>query len=196
MSINLLDLAKGAIGNQVMGQLGGILGLDNNKTSSAVNAALPTILGGMMSKASTNDGANELFKELNNHDGGILDNLGGLISGDGGGLVKMGTSLLPLLFGSRQSSMVGTIAKTLGLGDGIATKLLGMLAPIVMGVVGKQTRASNLDASGFANMLSDQKDHIASALPAGMGDNLGLSGLLGSAGSAVSSATGLSLIHI
>lgn len=189
MSINLLDLAKGAIGNQVMGQLGGILGLDNNKTSSAVNAALPAILGGMMSKASTNEGAGELFKEMNNHDGGILDNLGGMISGDGGsGLLKMGTSLLPMLFGSRQSSLVGTVAKTLGLGDGIASKLLGMLAPIVMGVVGKQTRASNLDASGFASMLSDQKNHLAGAMPAGMGESLGLSSLLGSAGSAASSA--------
>ena len=189
MSINLLDLAKGAIGNQVMGQLGGILGLDNNKTSSAVNAALPAILGGMMSKSSTQEGAGELFKEMNNHDGGILDDLGGMISGDSGsGLLKMGTSLLPMLFGSRQSSLVGTVAKTLGLGDGIASKLLGMLAPIVMGVVGKQTRASNLDASGFANMLSDQKNHLAGAMPAGMGESLGLSSLLGSASSAASSA--------
>lgn len=191
MSVNLLDLAKGAIGQQVMGQLGGILGQNEKQTSTAVNAALPAILGGLMQKGSTQSGAQDLMKELDNHDGGILDNLGGLLSGGGHSkIVEMGTSLLPMIFGQRQSGLIGTIGKLAGLGTGGATSLLGMLAPVVMGLIGKQRKATGMDVGGLMSMLSDQKDHVAKAMPAEISSELGLGSLLGSVGQAGSKAAG------
>ena len=49
-----------------------------------------------------------------------------------------------------------------------------------MGVLAKQQRATGLDASGLANLLTSQKDNIVSALPAGFSKYLGGTGILDS----------------
>lgn len=77
--MSLMDMVKGHLTQAVLGQLGGALGENANKTAAGVNAAVPTILDGIIRKASTGDGANWLGKELDNHDGGILDNIGGML---------------------------------------------------------------------------------------------------------------------
>jgi hypothetical protein len=42
---------------------------------------------------------------------------------------------------------------------------LGLLGPIVLGVLGQQQRSSGLDASGLAKLLASQKDNVLAALP-------------------------------
>ena len=188
MSINLLDLVKGSVGGQ-MGPLAGILGEDETKTSSAVNAALPALIGGLMKKASTPQGADEVFKTLDDHDGGILDNIGGLLGGGNHtGLLNTGTSLLGMLFGNSKPSLLGSIAKMAGIGNGKAGTILGLLAPIVMGFLGKERRSQGLDVGGLTNMLMAQKDHIAPHLKGELSDSLGLGSILGSATGAVKGA--------
>ena len=53
MSVNIMDLVKGAVSNQVMGQIGGLLGTDAKKTPSLFETAAGSILGGLMKKGST-----------------------------------------------------------------------------------------------------------------------------------------------
>jgi len=188
MSINLLDLVKGAVGGQ-MGPLAGILGEDEQKTSSAVGAAIPAILGGLLKKTSTPQGADEIFKTLDDHDGGILDNIGGLL---GGGnhtdLLSKGTSLLGMLFGNNQSNLLGSIAKMAGIGNGKAGTILGLLAPIVMGVLGKQRRTQGLDVGGLTSLLMSQKDHLGGHLKGELSESLGLGDILGSTTDAIKGA--------
>ena len=69
--------------------------------------------------------------------------------------------------------------------------MLGLLAPIVLGAIGKQSKG--LDAEGIARMLAGQKGHIASALPSGLGSLLssavpGLSSFVGGASNAATAA--------
>lgn len=188
MSINLLDLVKGAVGGQ-MGPLAGILGEDEQKTSSAVSAAIPALLGGLMKKASTPQGAGEVFKSLDDHDGGILDNIGGLLGGGNHtGLLNTGSSLLGMLFGNNQSALLSTIAKMTGLGSGKAGTILGLLAPIVMGVLGKQRRSQGLDVGGLTSLLMSQKDHLGGHLKGELSESLGLGSILGAATGAVKDA--------
>jgi hypothetical protein len=54
---------------------------------------------------------------------------------------------------------------------------MGLLTPVIMSVLGREQRATGLDANGLARMLSGQKDEIADALPAGLGALLEKSGL-------------------
>src|SRR6185436_2866833 len=66
---------------------------------------------------------------------------------------------------------------------------LGMIGPMILGVLKKQKSSLGLDAGGVANLLSQQKQNIASAMPSGLGNLLGsvpgigsmLSGAMGSA---------------
>ena len=46
--------------------------------------------------------------------------------------------------------------------------LLGLLTPIIMGILGREQRASGLDTNGPARMLTGQKEEIPGAMPAGL----------------------------
>jgi len=193
MAINLMDLVKTAINTSgVADQIGSAVGLEKSKTNSAIEAAIPVLLGGLMKKASTPTGASELSNIFKKQDAepSILDNLGSLVSGGANSkLLGLGTSLLPMLLGSSQASIVSVLMKLLGLGDKSVLGLLGSLAPIVMGVVGKQAKsAGGFDASILTNLLGGQNNFLSSALPNELKGVMGLADLGKAASDAVSGA--------
>lgn len=192
MSINLMDMVKGAVSDQVMGQLGGLLGQsDSKKTASMFETATSSILGGLMKKASTPEGADEVFNAARDNDDSMLDSLGDIF---GGGqdkqdeMMNSGGGMLDMIFGSNRGGVMGMIAKFLGLDDGIMGKLMSVAAPIVMSVIGKQVASGGLDVGGLTNLLSSQKDHLGSSMPSQLSGALGIGDMLGSAGDAVRGA--------
>lgn len=187
MSINIMDLVKGAVSDQVMGQLGGLLGQnDRKKTSSIFESATASILGGLLNKSQSSQGAQQVFDAASQADDSILDRLGDLL---GGGdqtnqIEQQGGGLLDMVFGNQRSGIVGTLSKALGLDKTMIGKLLTMAAPILMGVIGRQMKSKALDMVGFGSMLSDQKQHLGGYLPSGVGSELGLGNLVSSNASA------------
>ena len=182
MAINLMDLVKTAISSSgVADQIGSAVGLEKSKTNSAIEAAIPVLLGGLMKKASTPSGATELSNFFKKQDAepSILDNLGSLVSGGASSkLLGMGSSLLPMLLGSSQASIVSVLMKLLGIGDKGVLGLLGSLAPIVMGVVGKQAKsAGGFDPGVLTNLLGGQNNFLSSALPNELKGVMGLADL-------------------
>ena len=182
MAINLMDLVKSAISSSgVADQIGSAVGLEKSKTNSAIEAAIPVLLGGLMKKASTPSGATELSNFFKKQDAepSILDNLGSLVSGGATSkLLGMGSSLLPMLLGSSQASIVSVLMKLLGIGDKGVLGLLGSLAPIVMGVVGKQAKsAGGFDPGVLTNLLGGQNNFLSSALPNELKGVMGLADL-------------------
>ncbi|MFK7913846.1 MAG: DUF937 domain-containing protein [Pseudomonadales bacterium] len=179
MSPNLLGMAKELLGGSAMDQIGGLLGESGTNTQAAVDAGLPTILGSLLGKANEPGGADALFGELDNHDGGILESLGDAISGAGqSNLLRMGAALLPMLLGSKQGGVVSTLTRMLGMGDSKVGTLLSVLGPIVMGMLSKQ-RAANpgFNAGNLKDMLFAQKDHLADQLPGELRSSLGVGDL-------------------
>ena len=165
-----MDLVKSAISSSgVADQIGSAAGLDKSKTNSAIDAAIPVLLGGLMKKASTPSGASELSNFFKKQDAepSILDNLGSLVSGGATSkLLGMGSSLLPMLLGSSQASIVSVLMKLLGIGDKGVLGLLGSLAPIVMSVVGRQAKsAGGFEPGVLTNLLGGQNNFLSSALP-------------------------------
>jgi hypothetical protein len=182
MAINLMDLVKSAISSSgVADQIGSAAGLDKSKTNSAIDAAIPVLLGGLMKKASTPSGASELSNFFKKQDAepSILDNLGSLVSGGATSkLLGMGSSLLPMLLGSSQASIVSVLMKLLGIGDKGVLGLLGSLAPIVMSVVGRQAKsAGGFEPGVLTNLLGGQNNFLSSALPNELKGVMGLADL-------------------
>lgn len=187
MSVNLMETIKGAIPKQVMQQMGGMLGTDEAKTSSAFESITGSILGGMMKKAQTDDGAREVYDMVSKQDDGILDKLGDLMGGgDDAQAQSQGGGILEGIMGgsSQQSSIVGMIAKALGMDEGMIGKLLTMVAPVVLGAIGRFVKGSGMDASGLKNLLSSQGPNIANSMPAGLSDQMGLGNLMSNVTSA------------
>jgi len=189
-----MDMVKGAVSDQVMGQIGGLLGTDAKKTPSLFETAAGSILGGLMKKSGTTQGANDIFGAVQKQDTGMLDKLGDLL---GGGQAtddfqKQGSGLLDLVTGGGQqsTSMIGMVAKALGMDNGIVGKLLAMAAPIVMGVIGRHVKDKALDAVGLGNLLGSQGSHLSGFMPSSLTSNLGFGDMLGKASGAVGSAAG------
>jgi len=196
MSINLLDMVKSAVVGQVADQIGSAVGLDKSKTSAAVNAVLPALLGGMTKKASTPSGASDLIKALQDNDNSILDNLAGAFApAKQASMLDYGMKLLPMLLGGSQSTIISLIAKMFGFGDKGASSLLGMLAPVVMSIVGKQVKSQGLDAGGLASLLSGQTNFLNAALPSELKNVMGFADLGGSSRPAATSGQRTTASH-
>jgi len=177
MAINLLKMLKDQLGDGVMKQAAGLIGEDTSATKSAISAILPTLLGSVVSKGANKSGASRLLSMISdgNYDGSMFNNLSGLLGGGAAsdGLMNKGKDLVSSLLGDKQSSVLDLITRTTGLNKSSNSGLMSMLAPMVMGMIGKQVTSKGMDASGLMNLLSGQKEHLAGQLPAGLGDMLG-----------------------
>ncbi|MFK8008501.1 MAG: DUF937 domain-containing protein [Saprospiraceae bacterium] len=177
MAINLLDMLKDQIGDAVISQAGSYLGADNSGVKSAMGAALPSILGSLISSGSTSQGSKGLIDMITKggHDGSVFDNLGNVLGGGDttSGFLNSGSGILKSLMGNKLGSVVDIISSVSGLNKGSSSSIMSMAAPLVMGMVGKYIKSKALDAMGLSKFLGSQSKHVASALPAGMGSLLG-----------------------
>jgi hypothetical protein len=181
MAANLIGVLEQLLGsNEVLSRLGSLIGLSPDRTKTAIGAAVPAILAALVGLVQKPEGRDQLATTLRTQDTGVLDNLSGMLSaGREKSLIDAGGNTLTSLFGqSKVGGLAGAIGKFAGLNQGSATSLLGALAPVVMGVLGREQRAQGLDAEGLARMLNDQKDNIAHALPSGVARELGSTGLV------------------
>src|SRR5262249_33565189 len=72
----------------------------------------------------------------------------------------------------------GALTQYSGIGEANSKNLLGLLAPVVLGVLGQEQRDNRLDASGLASLLTAQKDNVVAALPSGFSKYFGTIGML------------------
>jgi len=154
--MGMMDELMGAMGGEGLGALGGLLGgADENATKGVLGAALPAILGAMANNASKPGGADSLMGALQkDHDGSILDNLGGFL---GQPNTDDGDGILGHVFGNSRPQVEQNIAKKSGLDLGMIIKFLPVIAPIIMGFLGKMTRQNNLDAGALTSSLQQEK---------------------------------------
>jgi len=158
---SLEDLLGQEQGSAAVSQISQQVGTEPSAVSSVVQAALPAILGGLANNASTSDGAQSLNNALEqHHDGGILDNLGGLGSMIFGGQVAAapppqadGGGILGHIFGNSQGQVAQQVSTQTGVGAGQVAQILMMLAPIVMGYLGQQKQQQGVGADGLGGLI-------------------------------------------
>jgi hypothetical protein len=188
--MNLVDLIKGYLGNDTVSKIASALGESPDRAKTAISAAVPALLAGLAHTASTPDGARKLNSALDDVDDRTIGNFGNLLS-NGATLAERGGSMLNSLLGGGLLGNIGSaLSRFTGLGGSSITSLLGMLTPLIMGVLGKQRSSLGLDAAGLGNLLTSQRDNIMNAMPSGLGSLLGnipgLGSLFGAAGAAAS----------
>lgn len=158
---SLQDLLGQEQGTQTVEQISQNVGAERSAVSSAIQAALPMLMGGLANNASTPQGAESLNTALEqDHDGGILDNLGGL-----GGMIFGGQQeaaptrqadaggILGHILGNNQGQVAEQVSNQSGLGKGQTAQILMMLAPIVMGYLGRQKQQQGVGADGLGGLL-------------------------------------------
>jgi hypothetical protein len=143
-----------------------MIGGDGDGTQKAISAALPALMGGLAKNASKPEGRDALLSALDRHDGSNLQ------QGVSGVDTTDGAKILGHVFGARQTGVEQEISKQSGLDLGSVAKLLPVLAPMVMGMLGQKKSQGGLDAGSLAGMLGSERDGAAKSNP-------GLGGLLG-----------------
>ncbi|MCK0159493.1 DUF937 domain-containing protein [Allomuricauda sp. F6463D] len=151
----LLDLINSPIGKQLVNGVAGQTGQPENKTAEVLSMAMPLLMGAMKKNASTPGGAEGLMNALSSkHDGGILDDLGGLF---GGGVdqnvVDDGAGILGHILGSKQPQVENALSSKSGIDAGSISQILKIAAPILLGYLGKQTKQQDVSSPEGLNGL-------------------------------------------
>lgn len=182
MSANLISSITQILSPTLIARIASGLGLDRSQADKALQAGVPGLLAALISLISRPGGASALNGAIAQQQPGLLSNLGKVVGGPTqNSLIDSGTSMLDsLLGGSTASVLTNAVGQYVGVGGGVSKSLMGLLAPVVMGVLGQEQRAKGLDANGLADLLESQKDNITRALPAGFSKYLSGTGILDS----------------
>lgn len=159
----IFDVLTKQFGGEVLDSISQQVGLDKNQTGSVLTSALPILVGAMARNTSQQGGAESLLGALQkDHDGSILDDLGGFLSNSNAG---PGAGILKHVLGSRRGNVENALSKQTGVDTGSIGNLLEIAAPILMGMLGKRQRQSNLDAGGLADILSSGANQLSKDVP-------------------------------
>lgn len=155
---SLQDLLGQQQGSEAVDQISSAVGAEPSAVNTAIQAALPAILGGLANNASDPQGAQNLNQALEqDHDGSLLGNLGGL-----GGMIfgqqaaprqADAGGILGHILGGGQGQVAQDVSQKSGLPVGQVAQILMMLAPIVMGYLGQQKRDQGVGADGLGGLL-------------------------------------------
>ena len=168
----LLEILAGSLGRGAVDQISSKLGLNPTTTGTIVQAALPMLVSALARNSSSPQGASALQSALSkDHDGSVLNDVLGFLGSSQQG---PGAGILRHVLGDQQSNVQSTIGQAAG-GDGAqAGQVLEMLAPLVMGALGKKTAQDGLDAGGISQFLQGEAQAVQQPRPDLMGSILGM----------------------
>jgi len=173
---NLLDSIKEYLTPELIGQAAKALGENEGGISKAIGGLAPTILAGLLNKAGDTSAFGSIFNALSNFGPSVLGNLGSLLGGPVGPNDPKDAAgqLLGILFGPKVPAITNAIAAFSGTKSSTVSSLLGMVGPLVMGILSKKISTGGLNTSGLAHLLLGEKNSILGTLPTGLGSIIGL----------------------
>lgn len=152
----ILDLLNSDLGKTIINGVSNQTNQPQNKTQDVLTMALPVLMAAMKRNASTPQGAEGLLNAINSkHDGGILDNLGGLFGGGvDANVLDDGSKILGHVLGGKQQHVQNALSQKSGIDAGSVAQILKVAAPILMGVLGNQAKKQNVsNPSGLDGLL-------------------------------------------
>jgi hypothetical protein len=174
---NLVEVCKQFLTPDTIGAMSSSLHLDPHAVENAAEGAVPALLASMGAAVGRPGGDRQLADAMAQVPQGSVDDMI-YSAAQRGGFGTNGSNPLSGLLSSRtQDSLAHAVGQYAHIGDGDSKKLLGMLGPAVLGMLGRQRMASGLDAIGLADLLSSQRRKIADAIPQGLADQMSASGL-------------------
>lgn len=199
MAVNLLDLAKAYLNDTFVKKASDLLGESEENTQVALTGTLPTILGGIIQKASEPGGPgtildligqlttpNRATGELTASESGILDQLNNLLTSQPpqfSSLLSLGSDIINNLFGAKANNVADVIASYSGVKASSASSLMSIASTVLLSLLGKKMADEGSGPAGLTSLLNSQTAYAQAAVPSSLGSLIsaipGL-GLLGS----------------
>ena len=168
--MNLVNLLKNYATPDLIASAASFLGESQHATSKGIDTTIPAILGGLLNTSSNTSQMGQVWDLINHKDNNsnLLSDLSGLFSGDSSltGTDSLGASLLKILFGSNNDSLLSGINKISGMNNsGSAMKILSLMAPLILSFLKKKVKTEGYGASGLSAWIGGQKNEILPSIP-------------------------------
>ena len=137
------DLLQKTLDREAIEQMGQRVDADERTTRRGVVASAAVLAEAMKNNARRRGGDRALYEAIErDHDGSVLERRSEVFSGqrddDGMGILRH-------VLGENQDAAAGAVAQFAGLDKGKALQLLIMLAPLIMGVLGKMKKQGGIE---------------------------------------------------
>lgn len=147
--MSLLDLITGNVGNQVATEAENKFGISKSQMIALAAVAAPLIISYLRNKSQDAKEAEALNNALDrDHDGSILNNPSSALERE-----QEGGSILDHIFGGQKATVENQLSQNTGISMDKIGPILAMLAPIIMGYIGKEKQANGVNAGGLGDLL-------------------------------------------
>lgn len=148
--MSLIDLITGNAGNQVAADAENKFGISRNQVIALLAVAAPLVISYLRKKSQENPAeADALNNALDrDHDGSILND-----PSQAAARQAEGGSILDHIFGGQKARVENQLSQNTGISMDKIGPILGMLAPLIMGYIGKEKQANNVNSGGLGDLL-------------------------------------------
>lgn len=176
--MNIIEFLREKLTPGVIEKIGSFLGESGENVETAIQSALPTMLGGLIQRGTTEDGATKIMDIIKDggHTGDILRDLPDMLNNTEKTqlLVTIGSNIFNHFFGNTAPILTEKIAGLSGIRKSSSALLLGLTAPLVLGTIGHVVHKENLGITGLMDLLNEQRDNVSKALPSTIAPHLPL----------------------
>jgi hypothetical protein len=151
------------LGGDSAAQISRRVGVREDEAKQALPDVLGVLTGALARNSSRSDGAQALAAALDkDHDGSILDNLTDFIDNYQQG---PGEGILRHVLGSRRPEVEQKLSRNSGMDVAAIGKLLTLIAPLVMGALGRSKRQEGLNVDALSGLLGTERRQAERAAP-------------------------------
>lgn len=143
--MNLIELITGNAGNQVASHAENKFGISKNQIIALLAVAAPLVISYLRKKSQEDPNEAEALNNAldKDHDGSILDNPAQVEA-----RVQEGGSILDHIFGGQKAQVENQLSQNTGISMDKIGPVLAMLAPLIMGYIGKEKQSSGVNSGG------------------------------------------------
>lgn len=150
---NLLNTTQNFMTPDFVNKFSAVLGEPADKIQAALKSVVPAFLARLVNKGSSPTGASSIVSMVKDHEVPV-GSLGNISDPK---YIQTGEHVVHDVFGPELKTVTSKLGETTGLGPQGVNKLMSMIAPAILGVVGSKIKNDNLNASGVQSFFSSQK---------------------------------------
>ncbi|AHM56100.1 hypothetical protein EAL2_c08000 [Peptoclostridium acidaminophilum DSM 3953] len=150
--MDIMELITSQLSNQeALKKLGKSVNANPSQVEQLTQIGMPVLLEALNRNSNTPQGAEALASALDRHQDDNVDDLIGFLDNVD---TSDGEKILQHVLSDKNDRVQSNLAKQTGMDASQVSGLLAQLAPLLLGALGNQKKAQNLDAAGVSNLTS------------------------------------------
>lgn len=164
---SLIDFVTQQLGNTSASSIGQQIGADEAKTRTAMASAIPSLVEALGRAAAEPDNAQKIHDLVANNKGDdLLAGLNERIDQENRSEASRGDSnQLEEILGSKHKQVESSVRQLSGLDANAVSKLVKMMAPVVLAGLARQQKSAKLDTGGLSDYIGKERDKMHQEAP-------------------------------